>query len=186
MPAAVEQLLKLDGEFDVANPSSPQLDLGSRQALDIHATLYPALEGLKLADSAMVDVLRIYERPHLFEEEACELHVAGDRTRLDERLSLPPFAETFVVIEMGVERAYQGPLASHGAQSHVHSKQVALLHVARKRVDAQLGHFRKKLLIGNRVFSLRLAVMRVHERQVDVRAVVELLPAKLPECHDRY
>ena len=94
--APVDELQQLHGELDVTQPARPELELaGGLGTGDV--LLDPAPHGLDVVDEVLAGGGLPHEGPHRLEVLGTEGGVAGEVTRLEQRLELPGLRPPFVV-----------------------------------------------------------------------------------------
>ncbi len=113
--AAVEQLQKLDGEFDVADAAQAGFDVLQIGALAFHALLDSALERLDAGDVGAAQIAAINPRLELLQEFAAQIQIAGRRTGFHKRLPFPSAAQHVVVLQCAFQAAHHRPALPFGA-----------------------------------------------------------------------
>ena len=126
----VHELQQLHGELDVAKPSGSELDL--------HVDLVggdvlgdPLAHALHRLDESLATRTRPDLGRHAGRVACAEFGIAGERPRLEQRLELPALRPPVVVLQVRLERAYEGAVLSLGAQVRVDLPQ--------RRLDAGFG-----------------------------------------------
>ncbi len=176
--AAVDDLQELDGELDVADPAPAALDLDRGLAPRPDVLLQPDLDLTNLVDRLRRKLLRIHERGHHRDEPLAEIEISGDGTRFQQRLPLPGRRLVRVVLAHRVERTRQRAAAASRAERRVDAERESL----RRRVGQEPDQLRGDPVGG---FLLRASALAVNEHDVDVRGVVQLVSAQLPESDHR-
>ena len=124
---AVLELEQLHGELDVRERAAAQLEvelgvLARRDALPLDARLHAP----HLAHVVLGERVAVHERLDELDEPLGELGVAGDRTRLEQRLELPRQRPPLVVRPVAVEAARERALLALGSQVGVDAERLAL------------------------------------------------------------
>jgi hypothetical protein len=173
---AVHELQQLDGELDIAEPPGPELELDvDLVGWDVRGD--PLAHPLHRLDEAVTRRRRPHHRGDAVDIALPQLAVAGERTRLEQRLELPRLRPALVVGEMRVEGAHKRAVLALRPQVGIHLPQ--------RRLDSQLGDAAHGLAREQRRDLDGTVAPVGHEDDVDVAQVVELAGARLAHADDR-
>ena len=125
IPAPVDELQRLGDELDLANSAGSELDVAV-EPFPRSAAVDLALHRLDLLDGVEVEKAPVDERRDLLEKRPAEVAVAGDRTRLQHRRSLPCLAQGLVVGDRAAERVDDRAVLTFGPQPQVDPEHEAL------------------------------------------------------------
>src|SRR5207245_9989129 len=127
-------------------------------------------------------------RPDYAQEFPRQLLVAGRSPRLDEHLQFPLARAASVILERRLERDREVPLLAFRPEPQVHAEYLPLRgHLGNGPGDGMRQADRIFLVRDEGVPLVatgRFAVLRIEEEQIDVRTVVQLVPAQLAERDD--
>jgi hypothetical protein len=158
----------LGDELDVADGPLAQLDLAPVTSLlaqiGLGALLHRIRVGARLFRISYVEHQRLDPAQELIANRL----VAGDHARFEQRLLFPLARVLFQVSDVAIERRDQRADPSPGAQPHVHPVEKTFGGRARQALDQPLAQPPIVVRPG-----------RGDEHQVDVGAIVQLLPAQL-------
>jgi hypothetical protein len=178
--AAVDQLLGLGEELDLADAAAAKLDVVARQG-DFGAALVGvnlALDGVDVLECPEVQVLAPDERLELAQEGLAQGQVAGHRPRLDHGRPLPVLAHAFVVGQRRIDGQRQRHGGRVGPQAQVDPEDVAVAGALLHQRDQVAGQAHQGLL--GRASAAIIDPRRVEQHDdVDVGGVVELAGPEL-------
>src|SRR3972149_4717026 len=184
--ATVEQLEGLHQKLHLADPARPQLDVQALVPFGLERAVNLALHGPTRGEDPPVNPRLIDIGTDQVEEPPPDALVAGAEACLDQRLALPEEGALGIVGAVAVQRQDQGPAPALGAQAQVHAERVTFLGDALEGGDDLARQPPEVLAVreGAARAAGGLAVLRVHEDEVDIGGVVELLAAELAHADD--
>jgi hypothetical protein len=174
---AVHHLQQLDGEFDVAQTTAPELELPFRLGRrDVR--LDPPAHGLHLADEPGAVAGRPHQRPERLDVGVPEVRIPGHRPHLEQGLELPGAGPLLVVGLVTGEGAHERAGLALGAQRRVDLP-------GRLPADPHEGRGGLRRRRDRR--ALRIAgIHRLgDEDDVDIAHIVQLATARLAHGDDR-
>ena len=171
---AVDELQELHRELDVANPAAAPLELAVIEPAAVRLAFRADLHRTHVPHRARAEDLRPHERADELGEPGAEPGVAGDRSRLDQRLEFPRQRPPVVP---GAE-----PVETPGERSAAPFRPEIGVGPEDDPGRRRLGHDREHA--SRHVVGLRL-VAAVDEEHVDVAGVVELTTAELAHADHR-
>ena len=173
--STMDQLEELDRELDVPDTTSRPLDVGRpRSRLRLLLQLAEAPQGVHVET-----LLPDHGLDHGGEAFA-EGGVAGDGTRLQQRLELPRLAPPGVVLRIRVEASREGPDRSLRPQIGVDEEPWTVGSPGGQGTDDGQGEGEG----GGPARRFVITCPVVDEEQVDVGRVVQLSGAPFPHCDD--
>ena len=184
--AAVQELERLHEELDLANAAASQLDVELFAALRLDRSIDLTLHRPDGDRDPGIDAGPVDHVARQLGKARADALVAGRDARLQQRLAFPELRPLAVVGAIAVEREHHRPRAPLGSESQVNPEQRAFLgDVLELRHDGP-AHALEVRAVGQATGSsaIRLTIGAVHEHQVDVRRVVQLLAAELPHRDD--
>ncbi len=178
--AAVDQLEKLDGEFDVAQAARAEFELAF-DAVGGDVLDHPQAHLAHIGDEVLALGGLPDHRLHRIDIRLAEVQIAGHRAGLEQGLELPGLGPALVVGEMAGEGADQRAVAALGAQIGVHRPDGAL----DGDVRAQPHHAGGEPGCGLEGLGLLDAFLGLgHEDDVHVGDVIELAGAAFAHGDD--
>ena len=132
LPSAVDQLVDLDEELDLADAARPRLTSNpGPEALPLGIMVADAAgERLHLADRAEIERAPPHERVQRLDEIAAEPGIPGDRAGADEGGPLPGQGRGFVIADRRVDRQHDRRHLGRRPQPEVDAEHIALLGAA--------------------------------------------------------
>jgi hypothetical protein len=159
----------------------PRLHVAFIPAFPLRALFDLALQRADAHDVGTIQVAAVDPRLQLGQELSAQIHVAGDRPGLDERLAFPCPPEDVVVVQGRTEGDHRRALPAFGPQPQVHAVRRAQGRALRQVLDHLAGQPIEELAIGDRARAVGLAGVVAEENQVDVAGVVQLPAAQLAQ-----
>ena len=180
--AAVDELLRLDDELDLADTAAAELHVAGARRRIAQRGVDPLLHRLEVLDGAEVEVAPVDEGVELGEERQAEVAIAADRPGLQPHGALPHLAEGLVVRDRRGERHRERPLSAAGAEAEVDPEAEPVGRHVAQGPRHLLAETREELAVRAAARVGAVALVDVHE--VDVGAVVELAAAELAHAED--
>src|SRR5581483_9852302 len=143
--AAVDELLRLHEELDLADTAPAELHVGARGVGAAERRIDLPLHRLQVLDRPEVEVAPVDERHELPEQRLAERAVAADGPRLQPRRALPRLSPRLVVRERGRQRDRHRPLRAPGTQAKIDAKDEAVLGELAQRARHLLRKTREEL-----------------------------------------
>ena len=177
----VEELERLHEELDLADAADAELDVAALGVLAAERAVDGALHPADLPHDGGVEPRPEHEGPDQLGEAAGDRGIAGAEAGLDERLPLPGLRAIGHVGAVALEGQDEGAYPALGPEPEVHAEGVALVGHRLERAHDGAHRLGEELAVGHAPGfpTRRPAVLAVDEDQVDVRGIIELVPAQL-------
>src|SRR5689334_14170760 len=133
MARAVNELKRLDNEFDFANATGAKFDVAAEVLLSHDIALDASLDVSDLVEQVGRGTARINERLMLPREFVCKLAAAADSAGFDQCQPFPRFTKAAVVMLHAFQGAGQWSGGSLRAQAKIDAKKRAFGIAAQKR-----------------------------------------------------
>ena len=179
--AAVQELEELDRELDVTDAAAAMLDVGGIDPLPHRPLLDPPLERLDARDVGPRQPAAIDPRRKLVKQPVPQRLVARDAAGLHPGLSLPGAAALVVIQQHRVEAEGRRARRPMRPQSQIDAVGRAQVGPFADQPHRLLNDPVEELLVRAGLRPVHAAVGRIHEHEVDVARIVELVPAELAE-----
>src|SRR5579864_280317 len=146
MAPAMDELQRLDDEFNFTNAATAKFDI-SFQILG-RIVLDPALDRGNFVEQIRGGTAWINKWLMLPQEFVSELTTAGDAAGFDQRDSFPGFTESGVVIFHALQRAREWTRRALRAKPKIDAKERAFSVRGRKRLQNFFGEAIEPLMVG--------------------------------------
>jgi hypothetical protein len=186
-PPAVQTLQALRQKFDVADAPRLELHIQATPAALLGRHLFAdALPRFRYRfHSAKIQRAPVNQRLHEIQQRGARRGLARRHPRFDQHL-LFPIARPLRVIG---SRAFFGNtnLAQRSIRPkpQIHAVALPLGGIGREQCRIVIGDLLIEFLVADPQRAIRLAAPAIHEHQVDIRTVVQLLAAQLPQRNHR-
>ena len=160
----MDELEKLHGELDVANPAPGTFDVRRGSSL-----LGPGFDQANIAERLRIEPTFPDDALGHFGETVSQGRVSGGRPCLEERLELPSLPPPLVVGGVSIETAAEGSGRSFGAETRVRLKSGSVEGGRSEEVEELAGNGQCSFTALRFASRYRL----VDEEKIDVRVVVE-------------
>src|SRR6266576_6352648 len=164
MPRSVDKLQGLHDELDLANPAASKFHV----AFELVRTDNVAFDALLDTGNFIQQIGRsapgINKRLMLSQEFVGQLAAAANSARLDQRKTLPGFAESRIIIFHALERAGQWPRRALRSQTQIDAKKRASWMPGGKCFEDSLCQPVKEFVIGN--VRRELAFLTVEKEKI--------------------
>ncbi len=137
-PPAIDQLLRLHEEFDLANAATAKLEIvpGNRDlVVPFHGIDLP-LHRVDIRDGTVIEVFPPDEGLQFLEIGRAGGFIARDNAGLDHRRAFPVLAHGFVIGERGIDRHGDGCGAGIGPEAQIDAQHIAI----RRALREDTGH----------------------------------------------
>ena len=154
MPAARDELLGLDEEFDLANAAAAKLEIVAFDCDVVVAAVGVnlAFHGLDIGDRRVIEIFAPDERGEIGEKRLAGEDVARASARLDERGALPVLSGALVIAQRRERRDRDLGRCRIRAQAQVDTKHVTVggalleqLHQAAGQADVERGRLERRI-----------------------------------------
>ena len=166
--ASVHELQQLDRELDIAYPAIAAFDLARRHALAFQHALGARLHRTNIANRVGIEHVRPHITGRARDELLAERRIAGDGPRLHERLEFPRLHPLPPVRLVRGKRPAERTGSSFGSKVRISPEDDAV-----RTRRAHRAQHRARNVLGD------LLVAVVHEQDVDIARIVELVSAEL-------
>ena len=184
--AAVNHLLRLGEEFDLANPAAAALDVIARaERLDLGIMIaHPQADAANFVDHAEIERAAPNERFDRIQKALAERAVAAAGAGADEGGSLPRQSGRFIISDRRAHRQHDRSDLGRRAQPQVDARDITVGGALLEQFD-QTAADPHRGLAGVVALTPRHRRGIVKQNQIDVGRIIELAAPKLARARSR-
>ncbi len=185
--SAVDELLGLDEELDLADAPTPDLHVMAKDGdgfMSFNRIDLP-LHRMNIGNGSIIEVLAPNERRQILEKPLSGRNIAGDRAGLDHRRAFPVLPHGFVIGVGRIDRHNDRRRAWIRPEPEIDAVNVSVSIAILKEPDQRLDHPHGQFIgIARRLERRRFGIEK--NGQIDVGGIIEFARAVLAECEHEH